>query len=208
MKRFVMLALLALTVLAMGLPSATRAASDVYRFRGQIADASFLTPDALDPCIVTDVWVRGFSGGTVQPGHTQTPSLVAVQLTKYNQCEYEPSLISADGIAWLSGEALHIDPQLDTAFVRATVDLYDGVSNTTFPVALDLTWTGSGDTIRGRNWTHARQTNFLSITSMAETIRISEAHGTVLLRGDNVTPAPAWDAKLATRTTSQLTVSR
>lgn len=208
MKRLFALVMLALTVVTMGLPSATRAASEVYRFRGQIADASFLTPDAMDPCIVTDVWVRGFSGGTVQPGHTQTPGLVAVQLTRYNRCQEAPSLISADGIAWLSEEALHIDRQLNTAFVRATIDLYDVVSDTTFPVALDLTWTGSGDTIRGRNWTHARQTNSLSITSMAETIRISEAHGTVMLRGDNVTPAPAWDAKLATRTTSELTVSR
>jgi hypothetical protein len=210
MKRFVVLALLAMSVLTMGLPSSTHAASQVYRFRGQIADASFLTADALDSCIVTDVWVRAFSEGSIQPANKQTAPAVAVQLTKYNRCEEAPSLISADGFAWLPADALQIDGRLNTASLRTTVDLYDWVSETTIPVAIDINWIGNGDTITGRERTHfhVRKSNFLKIDSFAEKIRISEASGTVMLRGENVTPEPAWDAKLATRTSSELIIYR
>lgn len=210
MKRFIYLALLAMNVLAMGMPSSTHAASQVYRFRGQIADASFLMPDALNDCIVTDVWVRAFSEGSIQPANKQTVPGVAVQLTKYNQCEEAPSLISADGLAWLPAGELHIDRDLGMASVRTTVDLYDRVSQTTIPVEIDITWLGNGETITGRERTHfhIRKSNFLKIDSFAETIRISEASGTVMLHGENVTPEPAWDAKLATRTSSELIVYR
>ena len=209
MKRFVMLALVALSLVSLGLTSATRAASEVYQFRGRIAEANFLSKDA-SGCVVTDVFLRAFGEGTAQPGNTPTRPAVAVQLTRYNVCDEGPSLISADGFAWLGADELQIDRHLSASSLRTTIDLYDVVSQTPLPVAIDITWIGNGDTITGRDRTHfhIRQTNFLVIESFAETIRLGEARGSVIVRGENATPTPAWDAKLATRTTSELTVSR
>ena len=177
----VVIALASLALLA--LPSAALAA-DVYRFRDSGASASFSTLSD-DGCIAT--YANIFAGENVarstQNANGTSPapgssSGTGIGIFQYDQCS-NTVIRDASGWSLLSDQDFQMSHRLDGATLTATIEVYDYVSDTTFPVTVDLAWIGDGDITRGNNSYHYQSPGHIMNGHFNGTFRDATASGTI-----------------------------
>jgi hypothetical protein len=170
-------------------------AADVSKFKGHSVSAFFFN---IDPsgCINT--------GGSVfvsenithnPPGPGSSSADVLIDLFQFDFCTDTP-LLSASSIAPAENLDFQVAGNLTSATVHATVPMYDNVSDSTFEVTVDLTWTSTSSL--GHQSSHVK-TNFQGChvnLKNNSAFRFAEASGTVSDGTTNFTPAPSSEATI------------
>jgi hypothetical protein len=138
---------------ALMIPATASASADTFQFRRETAFVAFSGPDPNDACIQRAAFVLATEGRVKEgPGTPEAVSEVSVGIFQYNNCTNE-ELLENRGTATVSAEAFQVQNQLNTATLRATVEVCDENSSNCFPVDINLTWTGTGDVMRDK-FTH------------------------------------------------------
>jgi hypothetical protein len=107
-----------------------------------------------------------------------------------------PILLDADGFAVLAPGQFQIDNKLTTASLTATIEVFDFVSGTSFPVNVSVSWTGVGETFSVKQRSHQTFPGFKINKRFDGTGRHGVASGTVSDGTTNFTPQPALVAEL------------
>lgn len=162
----------------------TTASAEANRFQGHNADAYFYTTDT-SGCIQTSVILE-----------LGEDLLISIQLFRYDVCQNQ-TLVDAYGRRELSKSELNYHGNLDSATLNTTVPLFDYVTNSTFDVSIDLTWTGTGEIHKSRyHVTGSPSPGCHSNLLIQEEYRSASASGTVSDGTTNFTPEPADQANL------------
>jgi len=197
--RLVLVVSLAVAVLALAVPARAVGTETLhFSFDGLFADATFGSTDP-SGCVSTVVDLLANDGrsrtGTGQP---EVAASAIIIVSQFDNCT-QTLLVAADGSAVLGPGALQIDNKLTAASLTATIEVFDFVSGASFPVDVNVSWTGVGGTTSAR--THIRQTlpGFKINERFDRTFREATASGTVSDGTTNFTPQPAaaGDAHLA-----------
>jgi hypothetical protein len=187
--------LVLLALLTSSLPTPVRA-GDTFNLRGPSAFAGFFSPDP-SGCVFTDVFVFANDRRLHDPpGPPTTFSEAFVNIFQFDNCT-GTELISAFGSAQLADPAFQITPQLTSATLNTTIEVFDFVSGSTFNVDVALTWTGTGGLIRQSQRSHFRAPGFIQHSRFTGSFRDAQASGSVSLGGTNLTPEPSFFAQLA-----------
>jgi len=179
-----LLAVLAL-VLATFSQHSSASAGGNFKFRGDTADAFF---SSFDGCIATDVGVfasDGISQSTPGPGGASSGTNLFI--SQYDFCT-DIQLLAAEGFASLAGPDFQVSKRLDSATLNATVNVFDFVSNTSFDVSVNLTWTGTGLLIRQSGNSHFDSPGCKIHSRFRGTFRSAEVSGSVSDGVTNYTP--------------------
>jgi hypothetical protein len=143
MRRRLLLLLIFLLVFAL-LPTSATAATEFYKSKGPFVLASFVATAPDNSCISNAVGVSATENRIQEgAGKPEIVSEAQIHIWIYNGCTNEP-LINVLDSATLSPEAFDTLGNLKSATLNTTVDVYDTVSETTLPVLINLTWTGTG----------------------------------------------------------------
>jgi hypothetical protein len=206
-SRWRLLAVAAITAVALAVPATASAATTVskFSFKGTAALASFYS---VDGCIQTEAYVTAVRGEVKNrlTGHTSS-SLVDVIAVVYDRCQ-DTTLRSYYGPAVeLAPEQFSIGQQQSTATLTASVPVYDFVSGTTTNLAVDLTWTAiSGPVSEKSRYTRVLpdgsryQQSFSGITADAS------ATATVSDGSINFTPSPSQSAVISSTKSGSLEI--
>ena len=209
MRRLLFCLLLTLSVLAGGLPASTRAADSLLQlqYSGQGAAVELGSTDPAG-CVVTNVRVDAVDGRIKQGSQPETSSHVVVLIGQYNACT-DTQLLAAMGQAPLVPAAFQVDPQLSTATLNATFEVFDYVSAQAYPVDVSIRWTATGDAVRVKGSTQTRSAGFLVSERFDGSSRQATASGTVSLNGaPNLTPEPQRLAQILSERTATTEISR
>ena len=165
-------------------PQAT-AFAEANRFKGHNADAYFYTTDA-SGCIQTSV--------ILELGEA---TLFSLGLLRYDVCQNESLMEAYGSRRSLTKSELKYSGNLDSATLRTTVQVTDYVTNTSFDVWVDLTWTGTGEITKLR--THYTDNPYPGChvnLVLLEEYRSATASGTVSDGVTNFTMEPSDQANL------------
>ncbi len=159
-------------------PPGGRAAS-VIHYSGQNATAYFSSTDETG-CISTDVFLFAFDGkGKVAPGPKETQSEASLGISSYDYCT-ETYVMNAYGGSTLAGPDFWLrGGNLNSARLKATIQLWDDVSSSFFDVFVDLTWKGMGAAQRGNDHYHFRSPGFMTNNHSNSVYRAAEVFGTI-----------------------------
>jgi hypothetical protein len=195
---------LTLTLALLAWPRHAQAgAATVFHFTDGSVGATF-SSSSPDGCVRTDVFVAAVEVKNQGNAAQQSP-FAALSLSEFNNCT-NTQLLSADGQANTAG--FQFDRQLRTATLITTLPVTDFVSNTTFNVALDLSWTGTGDVVRQTGHTsHSRSPGFNVYVHSNGTSRTAIASGTVSDGTTNFTPSATTDASIAFITIGRIEIT-
>jgi hypothetical protein len=185
---------LAFVLMALALPARAAPAETLhFSFQGQTADAFFSSTEG---CVVTDVGVFAVDGRVkTGPGRPAVESTASVFISQFDFCT-QTQLLAADGFAVLAPGEFQIAADLTSATLTATIEVFDFVSGTSFPVDVNVSWSGSGDTFREKQHFHFTAPGFKANFRMDGTFREATAAGTVTDGTTNFTPEPAVFAQL------------
>lgn len=170
-----------LTVLSLSLP-AVAATTIRYQFKGQSAYANFYQ---YDECNSTYVSVSTFTSRT-KDGTGAPTAQMGADLYYYsnNYC----TGTYASGYGSSPNANFTIDNQLNSAILNGTFLTYDYSSNTTKTASVALTWTGVGDTFRGRSHSHYQGPDYMSHYRSVGSSRDAQVSGSVTVDGINLIP--------------------
>ena len=153
MKRKLLL-LVSISLAVLVLPTIVWA-GDIFKFRGETADAFFFSEDGEGIQTFASVFA---SEGVSQspPGRPGRSSEAFVSIFRFDPnapCDPDcpPPLLDAFGFATLDDSAFDTSGNLESASLAATVEVFDFVSGNSFPVTIDLDWDGTGDLGRGNS---------------------------------------------------------
>jgi hypothetical protein len=178
MKRLVFVVAL-LTMLVAAVPASAAGETIHYRFTGQFANANFTRADPMG-CVVTDVGVFPTDGRIKVDGSSnEAASSASIYISQYDSCS-ETQLLAASGYTELAADAFTAAPKLSKATLNTTIEVYDYVSGTSFPVAVSVSWTGSGDTFRMKDHYQYKSPGFLVNGDYDSTYRTAKASGTIV----------------------------
>jgi hypothetical protein len=194
MKRLLLILALALSALVATPASAAGAETLHFSFKGQTADAFF---SSVDPsgCVFTEVGVFAVDGRVKETGHPAVSSEAFIFISQFDACT-DTLLLAADGSATLAPGEFQIDQQLTTASLNTTIEVFDFVSGTSFPVDVSVSWTGVGATFRIKDHFQIKTPGFKVNSRFDGTFREATASGTVSDGTTNFTPEPAVFAEL------------
>jgi hypothetical protein len=206
--RLLLVVSLALVLMALALPARAAGAETLHvSFDGLTADASF---DSLDPsgCIGTFAQVLADDGhfrtGT---GPLEKAATATIAFSQFDDCT-QTLLVAAEGFAVLAPGEFQIDDKLTAATLTATIEVFDAVSGASFPVDVNLSWTGVGDPVITKDRFHQTFPGFKVLKRFDATARPASASGTVSDGTTNFTPEPASFAQLASVRRGELDISR
>lgn len=188
--RLLAVATLTLVLLGLALPAGAAAAQTLHvKFQGHTAQAEFSTTQG---CVQTVVYVLATDGRfKTDPGGPQAASGGEVYLSQSDVCT-QTQLVDAFGFAVLAPDEFQIDEHLTAAALTATVEVSDFVSGTSFPVHVDVRWTGFGDTFsRDERFRRDEAPGVWVNFHLDGTFRQATASGTVSDGTNNLTPEPA-----------------
>ena len=208
MRRFLTVALaMALSVLVA--TPASSAGADVLQFDSEGANAySFF--QSVDPsgCVETHVNVAAHDQ-TVrfgEPGPLQPLPSVNVSILQRNRCT-NTTLLSAGNNDPLVAEGAIQVRKLDSVTVNATIEVFDFVTFTSFPVDISVSWTGFGDTTREMSHSNSTAIPGVRVISRFEgRTREATASGTVSNGTTNFTPEPALSASISPEVQGSLVI--
>jgi hypothetical protein len=201
--------LAAVAALAMAVSaSPVHAASETthFSFQGQTANAFFSSTDP-GGCVVTSVFVLANDGRTkTGPGGPLAESFAFVAVSQFNQCT-ETQLLNAEGSAVLAADDFQMDSRLTAATLDTSIELFDFVSGTSFPVDVNLAWTGSGDTLTQRSHFQINAPGLKVNERFSGTLRGATATGTVTAGTTNFTPEPSVFAELFSAKSGEVVIT-
>jgi len=182
-------------VVAMFSQPINASAADVFKFKGHSASAFF---SSIDPsgCINTGGSVFAFENITHSlPGPGSSSADILIDLFQFDFCT-DTLLLSASNIAPAENVDFQVAGNLTSATVHAIVPVYDNVSETTFNVTVDLTWTSTSSL--GHQSSHYK-VNFQGChvnLKNNSAFRFAEASGSVSDGTMNFTPSPSTEATI------------
>jgi hypothetical protein len=189
MKLLVVLAL----AMATFMQHSTASAADIIKFRGDGAQAFFSSTDG---CIVTDVSVSATDGIFQNPPGKGSPVFdVFLFISQYDFCT-DTQLLRASGYTQLADAEFQVSPQLDSATLNTTVNVFDFESNTSFDVFVNLAWTGISPLSRDSSKFHFKSPGCNYHLRIRGDFRFAEASGSVSDGTTNFTPDPSVDARI------------
>jgi hypothetical protein len=146
MKATIKILVILILVLATFSQSTNAAATNTYKYKGQGVFAYFSSDDPTG-CISTGIDL--FASEKVY----QTGPQVFLAVYTNDYCK-GVEILNASGTAPLSKGEFDIAGNLDWATLNTTVSLYDEVSQSSFDVQIDLTWTAVSPRLHQvGNWT-------------------------------------------------------
>ncbi len=163
-----------------------------FKLKGQTANASF---DSFEGCVETSASVTATSNRIKTVGRPETTPSAFVSLFQFDNCSFT-TLLSAFGFADLPPGAFEVKGNLISATLDASIDVFDFVSNTTFPVDVSLSWTGTGAVSVSRFHGITRTPGFRENSTFTGSSRPATASGSVTALGMNFSPNPAVFADL------------
>ncbi|MBD2561096.1 MULTISPECIES: hypothetical protein [Nostoc] len=169
----------ALTLLSLSTVPALAATATKYQVKGQNAYASFYQSD---DCSYTYVSVYGFDSVTKSgPGAPISQTGGYLDYSSYNYCT---------GAQFYGGGFTENIPftsnKLNSATLNGTFTVYDYYSETSKTATVNLTWTGTGDTYRGKSNSRYQGPGYSSIYRSSGSSRDAQVSGTVTLDGTNL----------------------
>jgi len=168
------MALLSLTNVPVLAATATK-----YQFKGQNASASFYQSD---DCSYTDVSVYGFDSVTKSgPGAPISQTGAYFYYSNYNYCTGTQSY--GDGF---SENVTFTSNKLNSATLNGTFTVYDYYSGASKTATVNLTWTGTGDTYRGKSQSRYQGPGYTSSYRFNGSSRDAQVSGSVTLDGTNL----------------------
>ena len=172
----------------------------VFKFHGLSAFANFDSLVSPGSCVHNEVHVDAFQN-TVQK---QTTSGANVFIGQMNWCTNEQILFANGSI---SNVTFQIDKTLLSASLNTIITVYDNVSNTTFPVSVNLTWT-SDSAIGHENQTLYNHTKGITENSHVNAdFRDATVSGTVSDGTTNFTPSPPFLAQTMSAKNFDVTIT-
>ena len=197
-----------LLALMLALPCRSAAApgqTSHFKFKGPTANAFFDSVDVTG-CVETQAFVQGVNTRIKTVGPPGTTPSAFVLLEQVDNCSFT-ILLSATGFTDLPPGAFQIKKNLTTATLNTSIDVFDVVSNSTFPVDISVSWTGTGTVtvskIRNMFTAPGFRENFMSTGAS----RAATASGSVTALGTNFSPSPAVPADLEDLKVGDLTVT-
>ena len=174
-------------VLATFSQHASASAGDKVEIKTSSAEAFF---SSVDPsgCITTFVWV--FAG---EP--SSEPGQAGLIIRQCDACTFT-QVLDAYGSAELADLEFQVAPNLASATLETTVNIYDYVSGLSFDVYVDLTWTGIGTPNRYTSNSQWHDRNCHEISHHHGVSRTAEASGTISDGQTDFAPAPSVEARL------------
>ncbi len=172
----------------------------VVKFHGLSAFANFDSLVSPGSCVHNEVHVDAFQN-TVQK---QTTSGANVFIGQMDWCTNTQILFAVGSI---SNVNFLIDKKLLSASLNTIIYVFDNVSNTTFPVSVNLTWT-STSAIGHENSTFHYHTQGLTENSHVNAdFRDASASGTVSDGTTNFTPSPPFFAQIMSAKNFDVTIT-
>lgn len=150
------LAVVALAGVSALAPSAAGASSGnntISNLKGPLVNAAFSWTDP-SGCIQTDVFVNAngqIAQVSPEPG---SQGYAAVSISQQNICTGTALLSDFGEKTTLQAGELVISNQLDQATLATTIAVADSVSGASFPMTVDLTWTGTSDIYRDHSFSN------------------------------------------------------
>jgi hypothetical protein len=188
-------------------PTPARAATTIHFAQDDlVARAIFRSADD-SGCVLTEVSAVAVDGRRKDgqgPGAERSEANLTI--SRYDACT-DTLLTAAEGSATLGPEAFLID-RLESAALHTSIEVFDAVSNSSFPVDVALTWEGVGDPIRQRIHTHLWTQAFSLNFRFDGTDRPAAAAGTVTDGTTNFTPEPGVNNTLLAIRAGRLEVQR
>lgn len=164
-----------------------------FKFTGLTANAFF---DSFEGCVETSASITATSNRIKTGGaRPETTPSVFVSLFQFDNCSFTV-LLSAFGFTDLPTGAFQMKQNLDSATLNTSFDVFDFVSNTTFPVEISVSWTGSGALTVSMFHNIFRTPGFRENSTSTGTSRAATAPGSVTALGTNFSPNPAEFADL------------
>ena len=181
----------------------TALAVNMFKFKGQVANASF---SSVDGCIQTIVGLFAVEAAVQDHPDRRGPySSVNIFMSQYDLCTSTQVLV-AQGVADLAEEAFQIDPKLEWARLITTVTLRDRQTANTFDITIDLAWTGIAPVTRQHNNIHFGDEECKVHSRFVGRFRESEAIGTVTNGITNFARESSMDALLISSNSSEMVI--
>lgn len=169
----------ALTLVSLTTVPVLAASATKYQFKGQNASASFYQSDN---CSYTDVYVSAFDNVTKSgPGAPTSQTGVYFYYSSYNYCT--GTQFYGDGF---SENVSFTSSKLNSAALNATFPVYDYSSGATKTATVNLNWTGTGDTYRGKSQSRYQGPGYTSSYRSTGSSRDAQVSGSVTLDGTNL----------------------
>ncbi len=192
-----------LVTLVLSCHSAVAGPTSHFKFTGLSANAAF---DSTEGCVETFVSVFATTNRTRTVGPPEAMPNASVFISQFDFCSFT-TLVSAFGSVNLSRGAFQIKRTLTSATLNTSIDVFDVVSNTTFPVDISLSWTGTGGLFVSRSHNVFTAPGFREISTFTGASRSATASGSVTAFGSNFAPNPAVFAELDLAKSGDLTIT-
>lgn len=189
----------ALTLLTLTNVPVLAATATKYQLKGNNAYASFYQSD---DCSYTDVSVYGFDNVTKSaPGAPVSQTGAYLYYSSYNFCTGAQFYGSGfgDNVTFTSSK-------LNSATLNGTFTVYDYYSETSKTATVNLTWTGTGDTYRGKSQYRYQGPGYTSSYRSSGSYRDANVTGTVTLDGANWITNMTSYGSLSTSTSGSLEI--
>lgn len=169
----------AVAALSMSLP-AMAATTYRYQIRGENAYADFYK---FDECSQTGVSIFAADNVTrTSPGAPTAQKEAHLYYWNYNFC----TGASSSGGGSSQNFTFTSSKQLDTAKLNGTFTVNDYNTGDTKEIAVDLTWTGTGDISRGNSHSRYQGAGYSSNYRSVGSYRQADVSGSVTLNGTNL----------------------
>jgi hypothetical protein len=133
-----------------------------------------------------------------ETGKPETESGVGIFIDQSDSCT-STSIIFGFGTVSLVADEFKIDNKLDSAILNTTIEVFDFVSNTSFPVDVTMNWTGIGGSFRSKGHFQSMTPGFKVNSNFDGTQRNAEVSGTVTDGVMNFTPEPSFGGLSSTK---------
>jgi len=130
-------------------------------------------------------------------------STAGVFITQFDTCS---STLLKEAFGQTANPDMQVDQNLRSASLHATIPVYDLVSNTTSPVAVNLTWTGGSLRMSEDSIFHMRGPGIIENGQFRGDFRPAVASGTVSDGVTNFTPDPSGFAQIAKFASGNVTI--
>jgi hypothetical protein len=189
----------ALTLLTLTNVPVLAATATKYQFKGNNASAYFYQSD---DCSYTDVSVYGFDNVTKSgPGAPVSQTGAYLYYSSYNYCNGTQFYGSgfSENIPFTSNK-------LNSATLNGTFTVYDYYSGASKTATVNLTWTGTGDTYRGKSQSRNQGPGYTSSYRYTGSSRDANVTGNVTLDGANLIANLTSSGSLGTSTSGSLEI--
>jgi hypothetical protein len=167
---------LSLALAAQTAPAGASGAESLhFSFKGQTAEARFYSQQG---CVATEAFVHAVDGRIkTEPGRPDALSSVFVAVGRFDICTHQRLDLSL-GFRENLDDALHVD-RLDAASLVTTVQMTNLTTGATYPMDLQLQWTGIGEPFTAREHIKLDYPGFRVNARESGTTRMANVTGVV-----------------------------